>query len=142
MRVITSNPILYKNKAIGKPISKGTFSNFGEPTMWNPNQTAPAPIMTTGSAPTSVVPKETIATQSLGTPIKTKQSTFDWKNTFTDIANIWNKPKKAAPKKAASGGVQAAQQVPEQGMTTTTKVLIGVGGVVVLGTIIYLITKK
>jgi len=141
MRVITSNPILYKNKAIGKPISKGTFSNFGEPTMWNPNQTVPAPIITTGSAPTSVVPKETIATKSLGTPIKTKQSTFDWKNTFTDIANIFNKPK-AAPKKAVSRGVQAAQQVPEQGMTTTTKVLIGVGGVVVLGTIIYLITKK
>jgi hypothetical protein len=49
---------------------------------------------------------------------------------------------KKPTKQPISRPPQDQQQPPQQGMSTTTKVLIGVGGAVVLGTIIYLITKK
>lgn len=142
MRVLTSNPIIYNDRLVRKDVRKELrkFSNFpgDEKPMYNPNQSAPKPVIMGGaSAPTVTPPvSNTIVGQSLGTPIKTKQSIFDWKNSFADIANILNKPKKrvATP-------IQPAQEE-KKGMTTTTKVIIGVSGVVVLGTLIYLITKK
>lgn len=132
MRVITSNPIIYKDN----------FSNGnGLPTgMYNPNANINPVVMTTPSAPPTVVPKETLTTQSLGTPITPKkESVFNWKNSLSDIVNAFTKPKTTKSKTQA-----IAEPLPEEkkGMTTTTKILIGVGSAAVLGTIIYLIVRK
>ena len=132
MRVITSNPIIYKDN----------FSNVDDlpAGMYNPNANINPVIMTTPSAPPTVVPKETLTTQSLGTPIKTKkESIYNWKNSLGDIVNALTKPKTTKPK-----AQPIAQPIIEEkkGMSTTTKILIGVGSVAVLGTIIYLIARK
>lgn len=77
---------------------------------------------------------------------------FNWGN----VQNILDKAKglggivdaargifgKKPIKKATSKPMPSQEQPPKEGMSTTTKVLIGVSGAVVLGTIIYLITKK
>jgi hypothetical protein len=124
MKVISNRRIIYRT------VDK--FSN-GEGQMWNPNQSAPPPIIMGGAPSTTVVPKETLTTKAQGTAIKTKKSTFDWKNTIDDIVKIWNKPKQP----------EVAQIVEEKkAMNTTTKVLIAVGGVALLATVIYLIKKK
>jgi hypothetical protein len=135
MRVITSNPILYKD----------SFSNVDDlpAGMYNPNANINPIIMTTASAPPTVAPKETLTTQSLGTPITTKkESVFNWKNSLSDIVNAFTKPK-AQPKKTKST-YQPSQlpPPPPTGLSTTTKILIGVGSAAVLGTIIYLIVRK
>lgn len=77
---------------------------------------------------------------------------FNWSN----VQNILDKAKglggvfntvkgifgKKPVKKASSTPMPSQEQPLKEGMSTTTKVIIGVGGAVVLGTIIYLITKK
>ena len=135
MRVITSNPIIYKES-----FSNGDDLPAG---MYNPNANINPIIMTTASAPPTVAPKETLTTQSLGTPITTKkESVFNWKNSLSDIVNAFTKPK-AQPKKTTKKTTQTLPPPPPpKGLSMTTKILIGVGSAAVLGTIIYLITRK
>lgn len=148
MRIITKYPIIkngrvVKNKEFysngeGDPVSITTTGNgtswntsFGTTSTpaYNPNQNAPKPIVTGGVSAPKVAPKDTVTTKSLG-------KKFDKKKVGKGIMSVLDafSSKEQAP--------VATQEQQKKGMSTTTKVLIGVGGVAVLGTIIYLIAKK
>lgn len=126
MRIITKSPIV-KN---GRIVANGDlFSNaFGAITpSWQQSKptpsaqttfNTPAPIVTTGSQSPKVVPKETKTTKSLGKKLFDK---------LLDTEKIVTPP--------------VAEESKKQ-MSTTTKVLIGVGGAAILGTLIYFIVKK
>ena len=140
MRIITKYPIIKNGRVVA---NQDLFSNgdgddgsYLTPA-WSsaPTPTAqqvfntPAPIVTTGTQAPKVTPKSNQLTKSLG-------KKFDKKKIgkgVMDVLGAFSSSKEEAP-------MPVVEQKKE--MSTTTKVLIGVGGAAVLGTLIYFIVKK
>jgi hypothetical protein len=144
---IMKNGVVIKNKLASNTLNyssvdgAGAF-NFPKSTQFNaPSSSSSSPLF--NATPNRFLPNVNTSTSGGG---------FNWGN----VQNILDKAKglggifntvkglfgKKPTKQPISKPPQDQQQPPQQGMSTTTKVIIGVGGVVVLGTIIYLITKK
>jgi hypothetical protein len=170
MRVLTSNPIVYNNRLVRKDVRKilSKFSSAdGDPKILaalNKRQVQGFQDYMNIKYPTWYIPnKGTMPKDSPKYGDKSDSWTITawkiygdaWYKAAMGIADIAEKvnpfsliPSFSKPKtfikpktKQVSTSIQPVQEE-KKPMTTTTKVIIGVSGVVVLGTLIYLITKK
>jgi hypothetical protein len=165
MRVITSNPIISNNKIVNS--DNFYLSAEGDPKMlaaMNKRQVQAFQDYMNVRYPNWYIPtKGTLPKDSSKYGDKTDSWTItawklygdDWykgamgitkaiesTNPFSVgnlFGNLFDKPK-TQPKKQTQ--TELPPPPPPKGLSMTTKILIGVGSVVVLGTIIYLITRK
>jgi hypothetical protein len=161
MRVITSNPIINNNRIVNS--DNVYLSAEGDPKMlaaMNKKQVQAFQDYMNVKYPSWYIPnKGTLPKNSSKYGDKTDTWTvMSWKSYGDDwykgamgitkvieSANPFSTTPKSEPKSEPKEKIQTElppPPPPPKGLSMTTKILIGAGSVVVLGTIIYLITRK